>query len=78
MTELRDRVAVLRRRAADAGRGRIPVTLFGVPPDRDLLAQLADSGVDRCLFPLVDNEVSATMSTVDELAALVDGLDATR
>jgi alkanesulfonate monooxygenase SsuD/methylene tetrahydromethanopterin reductase-like flavin-dependent oxidoreductase (luciferase family) len=49
MAGFRRRVTALRQRAADAGRGRIPVTVFGVPPDQGLLAEFAAAGADRCL-----------------------------
>lgn len=74
MAELRTRVSALQKRAAEAGRARIPVTLFGIPHDRELVAQLADTGVDRCLFPVRDDTTNDLMRTLDELAALVDGL----
>ncbi|HVV23992.1 MAG TPA: LLM class F420-dependent oxidoreductase [Pseudonocardiaceae bacterium] len=73
VAELHDRVSTLRRRAADAGRERIPVTLFGVPYDRALVDQLADAGVDRCLFPVRDDSTDNLMRSLDELAGLVSG-----
>ncbi|GLY65801.1 LLM class F420-dependent oxidoreductase [Amycolatopsis taiwanensis] len=74
VAELRTRVSALRQRAAEAGRARIPVTLFGTPYDRELVAQLADAGVDRCLFPVRDDTTDNLMRTLDELATLIDGL----
>ena len=72
--ELRDRAARLRQRAADAGRGPVPITLFGVPPDPDLLADFAAAGVDRCLFALTDAPVDALLRRLDELAELAASL----
>ena len=49
---LGERIAELQRRAADAGRGRIPVTLFGTKPEAAFLERLRTAGVDRTLFLL--------------------------
>lgn len=66
--ELRSRIASLRRRAADAGRGPIPVTLFGVPYERGLVEQIADAGVDRCLFAVVGETEVDVLSLLDKAA----------
>jgi probable F420-dependent oxidoreductase len=68
--ELRTRVASLRAKAADQGRDYIPVTVFGVPPDRHLLAAFAEAGVDRCLFLLPDAPADEVMRKLDEYAAI--------
>src|SRR6266545_6291589 len=44
--ELERRVGTLQRRAADAGRAPIPVTLWGAIPDGALLEVFAEAGVD--------------------------------
>jgi probable F420-dependent oxidoreductase len=69
--ELRDRIAALRARAAEAGRGPIPVTLFGVPAKPDLLVELAAAGVDRCLFLVSDDDAGAVLSAVDSYAEVI-------
>lgn len=40
----------LRERAKAAGRGPIPVSVFGVPPSKEILEQYAEMGVDRVIF----------------------------
>ena len=40
-------VAVLRRRAEETGRGRIPVTIFGAPADPRVLEEYERAGADR-------------------------------
>jgi probable F420-dependent oxidoreductase len=42
-----ERIPELHRRAEEAGRGRIPVTIFGVPADAAALAHYEQAGVDR-------------------------------
>jgi probable F420-dependent oxidoreductase len=71
IAEFRRRVARLRQRAADAGRGQIPVTVFGVPPDKALLAEFAAAGADRCLLALAHLDASQTLGALDEWAKLI-------
>jgi probable F420-dependent oxidoreductase len=73
MTEFRRRVARLRNRAADAGRGPIPVTVFGVPPDAALLAEFAAAGADRCLLLLDHLSRSETLAALDDWTGLIPG-----
>ena len=49
---LGERIAELRRRAEEAGRGRVPVTFFGAPIEPGVVEELAAAGVDRMLFML--------------------------
>jgi probable F420-dependent oxidoreductase len=48
--------------------GPIPVTLFGVPNDRDLIEQIAEAGVDRCLFPVVGDTEDEVLTLLDKAA----------
>ena len=68
--ELATRIALLRRRAADLGREPVPVTLFGVPYQRDLVERIAEAGVDRCLFPVAGDDRDEVLSLLDRAAAL--------
>ena len=47
---LQRRIEELQRLAADAGRGPIPVTLFGAPMRKEQLEAYAAIGVERCVF----------------------------
>jgi hypothetical protein len=38
--------------AADAGRGPIPVTIFGVRPDPAVINHYREIGVSRCVFAM--------------------------
>jgi probable F420-dependent oxidoreductase len=71
---LAERVAELRRRGEEAGRGRIPVTAFGVPIDAGRVAEFAEAGVDRVLLMLPSAERAEVERAADEAAALADRL----
>src|SRR5215210_7972200 len=43
------RIEELRRRAAEGGRGHLPVVIFGVPADAAVLAQYEQAGFDRAV-----------------------------
>ena len=45
-------IAELREKAKAAGRGDIPVSVFGVPPSKEAIENYASMGVERCLFGL--------------------------
>jgi probable F420-dependent oxidoreductase len=63
--ELGRHVAELQARARDAGRGPVPVTLFGASRDPATLEKVAESGVTRAVFPL-------RPVTRDELLPILD------
>jgi probable F420-dependent oxidoreductase len=65
-----ERVAELRRRGEDAGRGRIPVTAFGVAIDEAIVEQFDSAGVDRVLFMLPSAERAEVERAADAAAAL--------
>src|SRR4051795_2711218 len=67
---LAERIAELRRRGEEAGRGRIPVTAFGVPIDAAMVEQFAEAGVDRVLFMLPSAERAEVERAADAAAAL--------
>ncbi len=52
LSRLADRIAELRARTAEAGREPLPITFYGVKPDREALAAYAEAGVDRAVFYL--------------------------
>jgi len=45
-------IGELREKAKAAGRGDIPVSVFGVPPSREAIENYASMGVERCIFGL--------------------------
>ena len=67
---LAERIAELRRRGEEAGRGRIPVTHFGTRTDAGFVEQLQDAGVDRVLFMLPSGSAAEIEGAADEAAAV--------
>lgn len=61
------RIADLRRRAVDAGRETLPVTLYGAVPTPAAVESYAAAGVDRLLFELSDHGPDSTDATLREL-----------
>jgi probable F420-dependent oxidoreductase len=71
LDELAPRMAELQRRAADAGRGRVPVTYFGLrDPDEEKVAKLAAAGVDRVLLMVPPAGADETRRCLERYAAL--------
>jgi probable F420-dependent oxidoreductase len=68
--ELASRIADLQRRAEEAGRGPIPVTVFGAKPEVRLLERLRDAGVTRSLFYLPPGDPGEVERGLDELAGV--------
>ena len=66
-----ERIPELRRLAEEAGRGHIPVGIFGAPTDPDQLEQLAAAGVERFVFWLPPAGADEVLPRVDKLAELV-------
>jgi probable F420-dependent oxidoreductase len=71
LDELAARIAELQRRAADAGRERIPVTYFGLrDADDDKLEKMHAAGVDRVLLMLPPADADATLPRIERYAEL--------
>ncbi len=68
---LAGRIADLQRRAADAGRDPIPVTLFAAKPEPRALNRLREAGVDRALILMRSADAESTEARLDELAGIV-------
>jgi probable F420-dependent oxidoreductase len=65
------RAAGLQQRAADAGRERIPITLFAASSKQGMVERYASAGIDRCLFLLPDGDDAEVTGKLDRLAARV-------
>jgi probable F420-dependent oxidoreductase len=68
--DLAPRIAELQRRAEEAGRGRIPVTVFGAKSEVRLLERLRDAGVTRSLFYLPPGNPGEVEQALDRLAGV--------
>ncbi|MEU1983027.1 LLM class F420-dependent oxidoreductase [Nocardia sp. NPDC019395] len=65
--DLPDRISELRGRADRP----VPVTMFGVPPKPDIVAELAAAGVDEVLFNLPTEPETESLRHLDRLADLI-------
>jgi probable F420-dependent oxidoreductase len=70
--KLGERIAELERRAEEAGRDRIPVSVFGAKPDAGFVERLGAAGVSRCWFYIRPAEPGEVERQLDELAQLRD------
>jgi probable F420-dependent oxidoreductase len=68
--DLEARIAELQRRARDAGREPLGVTLFSADPEREAVARYAAIGVTRCVFRLPSVGAEEATGLVDGLAEL--------
>ncbi len=68
-----ERIAELNRLAADAGRGRIPVSVYGAAPRREIIQQYVDLGVERCIFWLSCAPKERALPELDRYAELASG-----
>jgi probable F420-dependent oxidoreductase len=68
---LGERVRQLNEMAEEAGRGRIPVTVYGTLPREEVIAHYADIGIDRCIFwlpPVSEVEAIPQLDRYAEMA----------
>ena len=70
---LAEKIALLKRQAREAGRDpdSLPVTLFGVRPDPELVSRMEQDGVSRILFSLPSAQEDTLLPMLDNMAALV-------
>ncbi len=69
-TPLPERIAELNRLAAEAGRGPIPVSVYGTQPLPEVIQQYAEAGVERCIFWLPAAPAEETLPFLDRWAEL--------
>jgi probable F420-dependent oxidoreductase len=67
--EFAKRAAALQERAADAGRGTIPMTLFGASPKPEAVEKYEQAGITRVLFLLPSAGADEVLPRLDRLAA---------
>lgn len=69
--EFATRAAALQRRPPDAGRGPVPMSLFGAVPDAAVIERYAAAGITRCLFALPAGPADEVLPVLDQHAAVV-------
>jgi alkanesulfonate monooxygenase SsuD/methylene tetrahydromethanopterin reductase-like flavin-dependent oxidoreductase (luciferase family) len=74
--EIIEKIPELRRRAEEAGRDPVPVTVYAVPGDREAVERLTEAGVERVLFDLPTLPAEATHRKLDEFAAIAASVEA--
>jgi probable F420-dependent oxidoreductase len=68
------RIEELRRRAADAGRGEIPVTVYAARSKREVLEEFAEAGVHRAVLYLPPETREELMPRIERQARLAEEL----
>lgn len=71
-------IAEMRRRAADAGWERAPITIFGTPEEPEQVDRYAELGVERCLFVLPALPTSEALRRLDDMAQVAQAATAAR
>jgi len=66
---LTERIETLNRRAEEAGRDPIPVTLSGAKPDMELIERGEELGVHRCTFYIAPADAGESERQLDGLAS---------
>jgi probable F420-dependent oxidoreductase len=69
---IEERLATLRQRAAERGRGDIPTWVFGCPPQPDVVERYVRAGVAECLFGLPSAGADELLPLLDQWATLVE------
>ena len=67
---LPERIAELNRLAAEAGRGPIPVSVYGTLPQAEVIQGYAEAGVERCIFWLPSTPAEEALTFLDRWAEL--------
>jgi probable F420-dependent oxidoreductase len=73
MDEFADRAAKLQQRAADAGRGRIPMSMFYAQADRRAIEGYEKAGCDRLIYGVSSSDRDTVLKELDALVPLTQG-----
>ena len=71
---LGERIAELNRLAEEHGRGPIPVSVEAArqPPGPEVIEQLVEAGVERCIIPFQPAPAEDLLPLLDEQAKLIE------
>jgi len=75
-TPLSERIKTLQEMAAAAGRGPIPVTVFGAPARPEVISHYAEIGVERCILWVPSQPAAEVLPHLDRYASLVEEFQA--
>ena len=70
-TPLSERINTLQEMAAAAGRGPIPVTVFGALPRPEVINHYAEIGVERCVLWLPSQPAAEVLPHLDRYVSLI-------
>ncbi|MDO8617104.1 MAG: LLM class F420-dependent oxidoreductase [Dehalococcoidia bacterium] len=70
-TPYSERIKQLQEMAAAAGRGRIPVTVYGTVPRPEVVNHYAEIGIERCVFFLPPAPEAEALPHLDRYTALI-------
>jgi len=70
-TPLSERINTLQEMAAAAGRGPIPVTVFGALPRPEVINHYAEIGVERCVLWLPSQAAAEVLPHLDRYVSLI-------
>ncbi len=73
-TPLSEQIAELNRLAAEAGRGPIPVTIYGAQGRPEVIRHYSEIGVERCVFWLPPAPTDEVLPLLDRYAELIQSL----
>lgn len=69
------RIQELNRLAAERGRPPVPVTVFHVAADREVVERHTEAGVTRCVFSLPSGDSGLVVPVVERLSELISAFD---
>ncbi len=72
MPPLGERLAELNRLLEEAGRGPVPITVFWVPGQPEVIEYYASLGVERCVFRVPSLPADQVVPILDRRAALIE------
>jgi alkanesulfonate monooxygenase SsuD/methylene tetrahydromethanopterin reductase-like flavin-dependent oxidoreductase (luciferase family) len=75
---IEDTIPLFKQMLAEAGRSLadVPITMFGVPPDADLVKRYRDMGVARVVAGCPPEKADKTLPLLDRWAALIRAVNA--
>jgi hypothetical protein len=72
--QIGDRMKELQEMASAAGRGTIPVTVYGTMARDEVVGHYRDIGVDRCIFWLPSASADEVMPALDRYVSLMESV----